>query len=167
LTVSSYYPPDRESPIIVATIEFAADSQPATARIDLDAEERPSVFVAMDSRRVTVRTVTPRGESAKQFPAADRTIVLDEFMLSPLALLPGRQDGDIRIMSPRADHMSPVRLTDRGMAPAEIRGVQRELRQITLESDTETRHLWFDDNWQLIKVEIPQSGITAVRLPRR
>lgn len=166
LTVNAHYPPDRTSPIVISTIEFGADSQPATARIDLDTGERPSIFVAMSARRVTVRTVTPRGESAKQFPAAERTILLDEFMLSPLVMLPGTEEGNIRILAPRTDQMNLARLRDRGTEPVEVRGLERQLRHITLESDTEIRHLWYDDSWQLVKVELPQSGTTAVRLPR-
>ncbi len=166
LTVNAHYPPNRASPIVISTIEFGADSQPATARIDLDTGERPSIFVAMTARRVTVRTVTPRGESAKQFPAAERTILLDEFMLSPLVMLPGKEEGDIRILVPRTDQMDLVRLRDQGIEPVEVRGVDRQLRHITLESDAGIRHLWYDDSWQLIKVEVPQSGTTAVRLPR-
>jgi hypothetical protein len=167
LTVNALYPAGRASPIMVATIEFGPDSQPATARLDLDAQNRPSVFVAMSSHRVTVRTLTPRGESARQFPAMSRAVMLDEFLLSPLSLLPGRQEGQLTIFDARRGSRDVARLSDRGMGSVEVGGVKRELRHMTLGSGPGIHHLWFDESGYLIKVDIPQTGITAVRLPTR
>jgi hypothetical protein len=96
-----------------------------------------------------------------------RALVLDEFLLSPLALLPGKHEGQLTVFDARAGSRELVQLNDRGIRSVEVRGVERELRHLTLEAGPAVRHLWFDDSGSLVKVEIPQSGITAVRQPKR
>jgi hypothetical protein len=151
---------------MASTIEFGPDSQPTSARLDLNTGDRPSVLVALTPRRVTVRTVTPRGESARQYPALARTLLLDEFLVSQFVLLPSRREGDVAMVDPRTGLRSIVPLRDSGMESVEVRGVERELHHLVLAEGAETRHLWYDETGRLIMVEVPADGITAIRLPK-
>ena len=165
VSVTAHYPPDSPYPTAASVIEFGADSQPISARIDLDRDDRPSVLVAFAPRRITIRTVTPSGESVRQLQGFARTLVLDEFLLSSFAFLPGRADGTVALVNPRAGQRVVVPLTDRGMDRTAVQGADRVLRHLSLGSGRDARHLWYDGEGRLIKLTVPAANVTAVRTP--
>lgn len=167
LTVNAFYPAERPAAVLVATIEFSSDSQPATARMDLDTGDRPSVLVALSPRVTTVRTLTPRGESARQLPGLVHPVLLDEFLLTPLMALSSRREGQLTLFYARTGRRIIVQQRPAGMGSVTVRGVERELHHVTLGSDTETHHLWYDSSGALVKVETPGNSVSAVRIPQR
>jgi len=166
LTASSYYPADRSVAILASTLEFGLDTVLATARLDLDSEDRPSTLISFSPRRVTIRTVTPHGESARQFPATDRTLVLDEFLVAVFGILPGGSEGELTLIDARAGQRNVATLSHHGVEMTDVRGTERPLRHVTLSTGAELRHLWYDDQSRLIKFDFPSTVLAAVRLPR-
>lgn len=166
LTASSYYPADRPAALLASTLEFGLDTVLVAARLDLDTDNRPSTLVSFGPRRVTIRTVTPHGESARQFPATDRTLVLDEFLISAFAILLGGSQGSVTLIDARAGRRNVATLDDHGIEPVDVRGMERSLRHVTLSTDSEVRHLWYDDQGRLIKFDLPSTVLAAVRLPK-
>lgn len=163
ISARAYYPEDRPTPIMVSTIQCGPDSQPTAARMDFDSDDRPSVFVSLNSRRTTVRKVTPTGESARQFPAVDRTLLLDEFLISPYALLPSSREGSLTTINPRSGAREVVALEDLGMEVTTVQGESVSLRHFTLRNGGSVRHLWFDELGRLIKVSVESLQLTATR----
>lgn len=166
LTANSYYPADRSAAILASTLEFGLDTMLAAARLDLDSEDRPSTLISFSPRRVTIRTVTPHGESARQFPATDRTLVLDEFLIATFAILPGGSEGELTLIDARAGQRNVATLNDHGVEMTDVRGIERSLRHVTLSTGAELRHLWYDDQGRLIKFDFPSTVLAAVRLPK-
>jgi len=163
ISARAYRPDDRSEPIMVSTIQFGPDSQPTAARLDLDTEDRPSVFVSIDSRRITVREVTPNGESARQFPAVDRTLLSDELLISPYALLPSRSEGSLTTFNPRSGAKNVATLVDFGRELTTVHNASISLRHLTLETGTGTTHLWYDELGRLMKISVESLQLTATR----
>ncbi len=161
---ASFHPPDTLTPSATWGLELGPDSQPTAARIDVNRGDSPSVFVRFEPRRITVRTVTPSGESARQFPAAGRALVMDELFISGYLIPPGLADGTIILFRPRTSLRLAATLKDDGMQQTLVDGRNRSLRHFTLESTAETQHIWFDERGRLIKIEIPSEDLTAVRI---
>ncbi len=163
ISARAYYPGDRSEPIMVSTIQCGPDSLPTAARLDLDTADRPSVFVSLDSRRITVRQVTPGGETARQFPAPGRTLILDEFLISPYALLPFTSEGSLTTVDPRSGTREVVALVDLGMEVTTVRNASISLRHITLGAGSSATHLWYDELGRLIKLSVESLQLTATR----
>lgn len=163
ISARAYHPDDRSTPIMVSTIQCGPDSQPTAARLDLDTEDRASVFVSIGSRRITVREVTPNGESARQFPAVDRTLLLDELLISPYALLPSRSEGSLTTFTPRSGAKEVVDLVDFGREVTTVRNASISLRHLTLGTGSGATHLWYDELGRLVKVSMGSLRLTATR----
>jgi hypothetical protein len=162
ISARAYYPADRSTPIMVSTIQFGPDSLPTAARLDLDTEDRPSVFVSLELRRITVRKVTPSGESARQFAAVDRALLLDEFLVSPYALLPSSGEGSLTTVDARSGDREVLDLVNRGMEVTTVQDASVSLQHLILGTGNSARHLWYDDLGRLIKVSIG-SDLIATR----
>ncbi|MFQ5704023.1 MAG: hypothetical protein ACE5HT_08380 [Gemmatimonadales bacterium] len=164
IAAASFYPPDSPTPVAVAALEAGPDSQPSAARIDLNSGRNPSVLVVFGPRRITVRTVTPEGESARQYPAAGRIIVLDDLVISGYLIPPGLEEGLVTFFRPRTSERIAARLSNAGRDRTMVERRGWVLTHFTLESSGETRHLWFDERGRLIKLEAPATNLTALRV---
>lgn len=162
---AAFHPQHDLTPSATWGLELGPDSQPTVARIDVNRGDSPSVLVRFEPRRITVRTVTPSGESARQFPAAGRALVLDELFVSGYLIPPGLAEGTIILFRPRTSLLQVATLKDDGMQQTLVGGRNRSLTRLTLESATGIQHVWFDGRGRLIKIEIPSEDLTAVRVP--
>ena len=95
LTIQAHYPATRATPVLTTTVEYGANSEPVSARLDVDTGERPSVLVSLAPRRITIRRISPDGESAQQYPGVARAMLADEFLLSLFVVLPASRSGSI------------------------------------------------------------------------
>jgi hypothetical protein len=163
LTVQSYYPADRARPVLVSVVEYGADSLPNVARIDGDTGDRPSVLVLFEPRRITVRQVTPGAESARQYPATARALLSDELLVCLHTLLPSNTDGTVSLIDPRTGNQEALELTDMGRVRTLVNGTEMTLRHRSLGSNERARHLWYDADGRLIKIEIIAAGVVAFR----
>ncbi len=157
------YPPARPTLRITSLIEFGPDSQPATGQIELADGEAKRLLVAVEPRRVTVRTITPSEESARQYPATGRTLIVDEALVSSFAFLPRGGVGPIAVIEPQALRRQVVELVDRGLDQTAVGRRTETLRHFTLGSGDEARHLWYDEQGRLQKLVVPATEVTAFR----
>jgi len=166
LSTSGYYPTSRSYAGTMSVVAFNADSQPSSARMDLEGTGQPNVFVDFTARRITVRNRTSTGESAGQFPKPARMLVVDESLLCSFAVvLPGNGDGSVVLFYPRSGRSARARLEDHGTQPTEVAGGERRLRHWTLGTGDVIRHLWYDSSGRLVKIDIPSERLTAYRSP--
>ncbi len=162
MNATGYYPPSRARPTVMSVIELRPDSQPVRARFDMGPDQ-PLAFVVIDPRRVTVRTVSPTGESARQYPGSPRTLIRDEQLLTLFSFLPGTTGGSVTLLNPRSGEREVIELRDLGFESTDVDGESQRLRHVTLGSGDSERHLWYDAAGHLIKVAIPSQQLTAVR----
>jgi hypothetical protein len=126
-------------------------------------EVRRAVVMAFRPRRITVRMVTPGGESVREHPRRPRTLLSIRAMFSVFAILPGMTSGDLWTITPSGDPPKRGRLTDHGTDRIRVKGVERPLRHLSLDVESEVHHLWFDQQGRLIQVSIPAQNVRAVR----
>jgi YD repeat-containing protein len=152
ITTSAVYPADRPRRRLVAVIEFEADSTPAASQFQSTDGEEVRVVMRFGPRRVTVRTMTPGGESAREHPGGPRAVIVDDSLFAPHALLPGGA------ASARAFalHGGPGR-------DLLIRATAEPRRQVTLTIDGDVRVVSYDGSGRLIRVEMPARQLVAVR----
>jgi hypothetical protein len=84
-TLSTTIRYDRSRPIVVLNpvLVIGGDSQPRTLQYDVaDASGRRTVLAQFGRGRVTVREVSPGVERAREYPAAGRTVILDDSVLA-------------------------------------------------------------------------------------
>ena len=163
VSVTAYYPSSRSYASATSIVHLSPDSLPSGARLDLDGSGQPNAFVDFTARRITVRNRTSAGESAGQYPRPGRVLLVDESLLSMLALLPGTTPGSITLFYPRTGRMSSVQLADHGSETTVVSDVEHVLRHLSVESRDLEWHLWYDSRGRLLKLEIPADGLTAVR----
>jgi hypothetical protein len=135
--------------------------------LDLEGSGQPTTFVDFTARRITVRHRTSAGESAGQYPRADRILLIDDSILSLLALLPGTATGSVTLFYPRTGRRYRVPLSDNGIESTAVDGDDRQLRHVTLDTEDQIKHLWYDNRGRLIKIEIPSENTIATRTSSR
>jgi hypothetical protein len=162
ISVRSFYPPDRAEPVVTTQVELRPDSQLAGAQVeDLGAGGR-RILLQADPRRVTVRSVSPTGESVRQYPASGRLIVADDSALSLYAVHPGSVPSVGQIW-PRGPRRAVSPLGDLGLETTPWWGETRQLRHLVLGDGPDSRHLWYDLEGRLMKVEIPGAMLLGLR----
>ncbi len=166
LSATAYYPSSRSYASAASIISFSSDSQPTSARMDLNGSGQTNTFIDFTARRITVRNRTSSGESAGQYPHLDRVLLIDDSNLSWFALLPGSDPGLVTLFYPKTGRSSQVSLEDHGIEQTIVENDERQLKHVTLGFGDGVRHLWFDAGGRLIKIEIPSDDLTAVRTAR-
>ncbi len=167
VSASAYYPSSRSYASAASVVTFRPDSQPASARMDLEGSGQPTTFVDFTARRITVRHRTSAGESAGQYPRAGRILIIDDSILSLLAMLPRADPGSVTLFYPRTGRSERASLSDHGIEQTVVDGDERQLRHVTLGNGDQIRHMWYDTRGRLIKIEIPSANTIATRTSGR
>lgn len=163
ITATATYPPSRPTRAVTVRLELGADSEPVSAEIQDRSDSRRAVVMAFRARRITVRMVTPGGESVREHPRRPRTLLSASSVYSIFHLVSGMTAGDLWAITPSGDPPEAGRLTDLGADRIRVKGVERPLRHVSLDLGSETHHLWFDQQGRLIQVSIPARNLKAVR----
>ena len=145
---TALYPADRPDRTLVSVVEVGPDSFPSVLRFEIGNGEKLRVAVVVGARRVTVRRATETSESAREYPARERPIVLDDSVFAPLAVRP------------------PSGRAARGITMDGTFGEAVEIvDHVTIRLEGESVEAWYDGAGRLMMVEWPRRGIRAVRAP--
>ena len=146
---------------LAATTELGPDSQPVAAQLAEPKAERRT-YIELSPRRITVRAVTPVGESVREYPGGTPLWLADPGVLAWFAMLPPVGTGRLTVLWPRENRCETWEIADRGVEPAPPGSDSKSLRHIVLGTAPNERHLWYDDAGRLRKLEDP-TGLQAVR----
>jgi hypothetical protein len=127
-----------------------------------DVRERATVQVARG--RISARTQSVRGESAREYFLKDGMLVLDEDIIHQyyfMTLHPDRSA--ISVVQPRRNVVVDVRVMNKGDEPIEIAGTRAAARHFTFTNGSGSREVWVDAEGRVLRVEAPSSGLIAVR----
>lgn len=140
---------------LLATTELGADSLPVSAQLAEPGVERRTL-IQVSPRRITVRTVTPAGESVREYRGGAPVLLADHEALAWFAMAPRLGGGAVTVLWPRGDRREIWEIEDRGVGTD-------SLRHMVLGTAPGEHHLWYDDAGRLRKVENPATGLQAVR----
>lgn len=160
ITTSAAYPASGRA-VTSAIVELGPDSLPLTVQLDAGPNRRILARVGM--RRITVRTMTPSGEAAREFAGAPRTLIVDDSLLATYAILPGAAAGSVMLFAPRDGTHQRGRLQDLGTERIVIAGKPQATRHVRLGGPDGGVDLWFATDGRLLKVDLQRLGVTAVR----
>lgn len=164
VTSTVYYPADRPETSVNAAVEFGADSVPTMSRYEVGNGDVVRVVMGLGARRITVRTLTRGGESAREYPARERHLVMDDSVFGIHAIAPGAASRESRSVTLSGVRGETLQIVDRGMETTTVGPARVVLRHVTVGSPTETRHLWYDEVGRLMKLVIPGRNLTAIRI---
>lgn len=162
IQTTASYPPDGPAST-TAVVELGPDSLPITVQLDAGPSRR--VIARIGERRMTVRTVTTSSETAREYPAPARLIVMDDSLFAPYAVLPGVRPGAVMLFSPRDGTRTSGALTAAGSGETQVAGRTVTLKHFILRTAGATIDLWFDDDGRLMKVAHVPDGLDAERAP--
>ena len=161
---TALYPADRPERTLVSVVEIGPDSLPTVVRFEIGNGETLRVAVVVGARRVTVRRAAGTTESAREFPARERPIVLDDSVFAPLAIRPP-SGHTARSLTMDGTLGEAVEVVDRGMESTSVADQRLALDHVTVRLAGESVEAWYDGAGRLMKVEWPRRGIRAVRAP--
>jgi hypothetical protein len=157
------YPATRPTKTLSFDVELGPDTLPTGVQIEVTGPDPHRVYAVFGVRRVTIRTVRPGREAARELPGAPRHLLLDDSAFALQAMVPRAGTGGFTALAPRHDRRAAARLTGQGEARTVINGVAQTLEQLTFETDNRSRHLWYDQHGRLMKVEDLRLGLVAER----
>jgi hypothetical protein len=163
VTTTAFYPAARPVVTISAALELGPDSLPAAAQFDVTGPDQRRVYVVLGSRRVTVRTVRPRAEAAREYPSATPYLLLDDSVFAFHALLPRTAAGAAAVLAPRHERRDTGSVTWEGSDRTQLGGVVHTLTRVTIRMGARTRTVWYDGAGRLMKVEDQYTGLVAER----
>ena len=121
-------------------------------------------YAQFGPRRITIRVVHPGGESARELPAMGAVTLVDDSVFALHAVPPARRAR--QAVAVRSGARLPVEVLERGVERTAIQGIPRDLRHEVLRTGSDERHLWYDQDGKLMKVEAPGVSLTAERESR-
>ena len=162
ITTRAWYPAARPAVTLTIALELGADSLPTAMQLDVTGPDERRVYVVFGPRRVTVRSVRPNREAAREYPGGGRYLVADDSAFALHALVP-RGGGEFAAMAPRADRREPATAIWAGTERTLVGGVAHTLERVTLRQGSRVRHLWYDGAGRLMKAEDTGAGLVAER----
>lgn len=164
ITATAFYPPRRTKITISPFVELGPDSMPRLVQFEATNGDHERILAQIGPRRLTIRRISSRGESAHEYPGAPRTMIVDDSVFALYAVPPGTASGTVRLVSPRRDVRADYDLTNRGVEETVVAGERMKLLHLVLTRGADVRHLWYDASGRLMKVEIPSRRLYAERV---
>lgn len=164
ITSSVVYPADRPTRRLVSVVELDTDSLAAASQFEVSDGDVLRVLMRFGPRRVTVRTLSSTGESAREYPSNAQAIIVDDSAFAALALLP-QAVTTARGFPLRGGAGTDVSISDRGAGTVTVHGDRRPAHHITLSVGSQSREIWYGEHGKLLKVEIPDRHLVAERVP--
>lgn len=161
---------DRARPVVVLSpiLEVSADTLPATLQYDVADPRQPSrILGELNRNRFTVRFVARATERAREFPAGQRTTVLDDSVFA-LYIFAGWWASSaplsLTAIVPRSLRRDMIEAQDHGQAATTLNRDSATLRHVSISGGANgIVHLWFDAAGRLMKIEIPSRRLTVER----
>jgi hypothetical protein len=131
--------------------------------------EEGEVQVTRAGRRLLARTASSAGEAQREFPASDRTLLLETevillyYLVRPWAEV---EEATLTVLDPRSSRQ--IRMSVRVAGSEEVR-VGRDLfstSRVRLEAGDDVREVWLDADGRVLRVEVPHTGFSARRTSR-
>lgn len=161
---------DRARPVIVLSpiLDVAGDSLPLTLQYDVaDPREPVRILGQLGRGRFTVRVLSRASEQAREFPAAGRTVVLDDsvFALYQVAAwFAGPAQQTVTAIVPRGGRREALVIQDHGVVPTTYGRDLATLRHVTVTGGANQQvDLWLGPDGRLLRLAIPSRHVVVER----
>ena len=144
ITATAFYPPRRTKITISPFVELGPDSMPRLVQFEATNGDHERILAQIGPRRLTIRRISSRGESAHEYPGAPRTMIVDDSVFALYAVPPGTASGTVRLVSPRRDVRADYDLTNRGVEETVVAGERMKLLNLVVARGANVGHLWYD-----------------------
>ena len=163
ITSTASYPAVRPAVTITVTLELGTDTMPSAAQFDVAGVDERRIYALLGARRVTLRTVRPGREGAREYPGMTRRLVFDDSVFALHALMPRESGPSSTAFAPRTERRSAAATTWLGEGRTTIGGLVHTLNHAVLRIGDQSRHLWYDASGRLMKIEDAATGLVAER----
>jgi hypothetical protein len=129
--------------------------------------ESSETYVRRSDRRFLARTISSRGEEVREYRAGPGSVILDPFvahqhhLLIPYLEEPGSVS--LTVLSPEPGTQARMTFTFIGEEDTRVGAIPVPARRYRLEGGGGPRHLWFDSQGRILRVEIPGLAYLAER----
>ncbi len=171
LSASARYELARPAATFAPILELGPDTEPRALQFDVGGPQGPSRILGQAGRRrFTLRYLSHAREAAREIPAGQRTIIVDDSVLSfyvVAAWLATPAGTALTALYPRDGRREQRTARDLGTVTVPVRGspAPLPLRHVVVEGGVAGRvDVWTAADGHLERVEIPSAGIVAERL---
>lgn len=140
------------------------DDASVNYQLKVSGSESSELSVRLAGRRYVARIRTDAGEEEREFLARPGTRIVEEAVAHQYYFLRGVREGAATpVIEPRTRRQ--VQLTAAAPVEEEIQvgTVRVQARKLTLSAGDDVRHVWFDAQGRVLRVEIPAQGYVAER----
>jgi hypothetical protein len=169
LSASVRYELARPAATFAPILELGADTEPRALQYDIGGAQGPSRILGQSGRRrFTLRYLSHAREAARELPAGERTVIVDDSVLSFYVVAAWRATPAgtaLTALYPRDGRRELRTARDLGTGSIIVRGSPAMLRHVVVEGGAAGRvDVWTTADGHLERIEIPSAGIVAERL---
>jgi hypothetical protein len=166
--------PGSRTTTLTPVLELTADSAPAALGYDVVADGKSERITGQPGPgRFTLRYLLPGVERARELPSGPRIVIADDSVFSLFLLVawhaprgPAAGPTHVTAILPRMAGRATLTLTDLGIAATTVNRDPAMLRHVLIAGGPMGPvHVWLDRDGRLMKVEMPDRGLRAERLP--
>lgn len=175
LDASARWPgPGSRTTALTPVLELAADTSPAALAYDVVADGKSERITGQPGPgRFTLRYLLPGVERSRELPGGRHIVIADDSVFSLFLVVAwhaprGADAGATHVTAilPRVAGRATLTLTDLGIAATTVNRDPAMLRHILIAGGPMGPvHVWLDRDGRLMRVEIPDRGLRAERLP--
>ena len=139
-----------------APIDFQLDGREA-------GELRERVTIQATRDRLTARSQSPRGESAREFFLRPGMVIFDDEFAHGYYFLTLQGRDAVTAVLPRRNELTQLHVLSKGDDAIEIAGTRVTAHHYSVSDAGGERQLWTDATGRVLRVEVPALALVAVR----
>lgn len=137
-------------------LEFQLDGREAN-------ELRERITIQATRDRLTARSQSPRGESAREYFIRPGMVVIDDEFAHEYYFLTLQGRDAVTAVLPRRNELTQLHVLPKGDEAIEIAGTRVTAHHYQVSDSISERQLWTDAAGRVLRVEAPALAFTAVR----
>lgn len=137
-------------------LEFQLDGREAN-------ELRERITIQATRDRLTARSQSPRGESAREYFIRPGMVVIDDEFAHEYYFLTLQGRDAVTAVLPRRNELTQLHVLPKGDEAIEIAGTRVTAHRYLVRDSISERQLWTDAAGRVLRVEAPALAFTAVR----
>jgi hypothetical protein len=153
---------------VIANVQFAGTGlRPVAYDLELRGGDARRIRGSVTGSRAAARTVSPTGETMREFLVTDGAVILDDGVAHHYYFIAQRAAAGATsapIMVPRESRQVQATIAASGPENVSAGGTTTSARRLTVQpAGGDARQVWIDAQGRVLRVEIPARSYVAVR----